>query len=230
MFFLLPESLPPEKRQSAGERRRRNGGMRTVVLAIRSPLGFIMIMAFLASFATANLEGTFALFTQIGLGFGEGELGVVFGVMGITMALTQGLLVGPALNRWGEPRMIQNGLVASAVGYVTLLFAVDLMSVIIIMVIMGIGNASMRPAINSLVSKRTPPSEQGSMMGVVNSYNSLGRIFGPIAGGLLFDYLGYQSPFIGGSLIFIVTFLLSIPLFRHDRDTQAARKAAQASL
>ena len=190
-------------------------------------MGFIMVMAFLASFASANLEATFALFTEVGLGFGEGELGVIFGVMGVTMALTQGLLVGPSIKRWGEARMIQIGLVASAAGYVGLLLAVDLTTVLIVFVIMGVGNAAMRPAINALASRRTPSDEQGTMMGVVNSYNSLGRIFGPISGGLIFDYIGYRSPFIFGAAIFLGTFLLSVPLFRRDREVDLEESKTQ---
>ena len=65
--------------------------MRSIFAALSGPLGFIMVLAFLASFASANLEATFALFTEVGLGFGEGKLGVIFGVMGITMALTRGI-------------------------------------------------------------------------------------------------------------------------------------------
>ena len=161
------------------------------------------------------------------MGFGAGELGVVFGVMGITMALTQGLLVGPTIRRWGEPRMIQIGLVASALGFIGLLFTVDMTTVLIVMVVMGVGNAAMRPAINSLVSKRTPPSHQGNMMGVVNSYNSLGRIFGPIAGGLMFDLLGYRSPYIFGAAVFMGTYALSVYFFRRDECRRPMRVALQ---
>ena len=65
------------------------------------------------------------------------------------------------------------------------------------------------------------------MMGIVNSYNSLGRIFGPLAGGVLFDTLGYQSPFVAGALIFFITFMLSFPLFRRDQAMQELDKAAE---
>jgi MFS transporter, DHA1 family, multidrug resistance protein len=229
MFFLLPESLTPEARRQARAQGRPNTGIKAVPGALRGPLGFVMVLAFLVSFASANLEATFALFTQASLGFGEREMGIVFGIMGVTMALTQGFLVGPTIRRWGEPRMIQIGLIASAAGFILLLFTVDITTVIAVMVIMGVGNAAMRPAVNSLVSKRTSPSKQGNMMGIVNSYNSLGRIFGPIAGGLLFDTLGYASPYIFGAAIFFGTFLLSIPLFRHDQETQEAQQTGDTA-
>ncbi len=218
VFFALPESLPEEARDKSEGSLRPGLGLRNVFLALSGPLGFIMIIAFLASFASANLEATFALFTEVSLGFGEAQMGVIFGAMGITMALTQGLLVGPWINRWGEMRMIQIGLVASAIGFVLLLFAFNIWTVVAIMVIMGVGNAALRPAVNSLVSKRTPAGRQGNMMGIVNSYNSLGRIFGPIVGGLLFDSLGFRSPYIFGALIFFMSYLISIPLFRRNAD------------
>jgi DHA1 family multidrug resistance protein-like MFS transporter len=230
MFFLLPESLPPEARKPADAQARRGTALRGLLVALSGPLAFILVIAFLSSFATANLEATFALFTEVGLGFGAADLGILFGVMGITMAFTQGFLVGPMIGRWGEARMIQLGLVASAVGYVALLFTFDMATVLLVMVVMGVGSAAMRPAITSLVSKRTTADKQGNMMGVVNSYNSLGRIFGPTTGGLLFDHLGYRSPYIFGAAIFFVTYLLSIVLFRRDdasrRDIAAQRSGA----
>lgn len=227
MFLVLPESLTPEARSHARSKGRPQIGLAGLFAALIGPLGFIMVLAFLASFASANLEATFALYTEASLGWGGNELGIMFGVMGVTMALTQGLMVGPVIRRWGEPLMIQIGLIASAVGFVLILFAWDMPSMLTVMIVMSIGNAAMRPAINSLVSKRTAPDEQGNMMGIVNSYNSLGRMFGPIAGGMLFDLLGIRSPYLFGAVIFAGTFAASIPLFRNDRRSQAAVTQAE---
>lgn len=216
-FFLLPESLSQARRQKAKAIRHRRSSMVEVLTALSGPLGFLLVLAFLASFASANLEGTFALFSEVHLGFGESEMGLVFGVMGVVMALTQGLMVGRFINRWGEERMIQVGLISSALGFFSLLTTSSLIGVLIVMAVMGLGNAAMRPAVNSLASKLVAPDEQGSAMGVVNSYNSLGRIFGPIVGGVLFDTLGYQWPYIFGGLVFMLTFGGSFFLFNRNR-------------
>ncbi len=191
------------------------------MLALRGPIGFILILAFLASFASANLEGTFALFAEEHLGFGAAEMGFVFGVMGVVMALTQGFMVGPFIKRWGEERMIQLGLLSSAAGFLLLVGTFNLVSVLVVMGVMGVGNAALRPAVSSLASKRSPADQQGSAMGVVNSYNSLGRIFGPIVGGVIFDLAGYQWPYIFGAALFFLIWLLSIALFRRNRSETA---------
>ena len=220
-YFLLPESLSATDRRRAQQRKRRGVGLATVWRSLFLPIGFILVLAFLASFASANLEGTFALFSQVHLGFGEAQMGVLFGIMGVVMALTQGFLVGPFINRWGEQRMIQVGLISSAIGFVLLLVTYDMLSISVVMAVMGIGNAALRPAVNSLASKRTAAAEQGVVMGVVNSYNSLGRIFGPLLGGFVFDALGYQWPYLIGAVVFAVTWVLSILLFSRHGDDEA---------
>jgi len=185
--------------------------------ALFGPIGFVLILAFLASFASANLEGTFALFSEAHLGFGAAQMGTLFAIMGIVMALTQAFLVGRFINRWGESRMIQVGLISSALSYILLIYTFDMPSMVAVLSIMGIGNAALRPAVNSLASKRAPADEQGAIMGIVNSYNSLGRVFGPIVGGVIFDQLGYEAPYIVGAVLFFLIFWLSFSLFRRNQ-------------
>ena len=130
VFFLLPESLPQAAQQQARTRRlEHNGivqGMVDVWHAASKPVGFILVLAFLASFASSNLLATFALFSQAHLGFGEAEMGLIFGVMGVVMALTQGVLVGPFIKHWGEGWLLNLGLFGSGLGYLLLLTSTNL--------------------------------------------------------------------------------------------------------
>lgn len=219
-LLMLPESLSLEARTRARAQREHTSlgeSLRDILSALTGPIGFVLIIAFFATFANANLQGTFALFSQAHLGFGESEMGLVFGVMGGAMALGQGLLVGRMINRWGEERMIQVGLISSAIGYLLLLVTFNLVSIMVVMAVMGLGSAALNPAVNSLASKRSSPDEQGHAMGMVGSYNSLGRIFGPVVGGALFDLLGYQWPYLVGSVVFLLVYLGSILLFARER-------------
>jgi DHA1 family multidrug resistance protein-like MFS transporter len=98
-----------------------------------------------------------------------------------------------------------------------LLVTYNLASIMVVMAVMGLGSAALNPAVNSLASKRSSPDEQGQAMGMVGSYNSLGRIFGPVAGGALFDLLGYQWPYLVGAAVFFCVYLGSILLFARER-------------
>lgn len=231
--LLLPESRSKAAqlaaRQKPNSRRGPLGNLADVWKALLGPIGFILLLAFLASFASANLEGTFALFSQEHLGFGESQMGLLFGIMGIVMALTQAFLVGRFINTWGEQRMIQVGLVSSAIGYFCLLFTYDMLSVAVVMAVMGVGNAALRPAVNSLASKRSSADQQGAVMGVVNSYNSLGRIFGPILGGFIFDALGYQWPYITGGILFFLIWGLSFFLFQRNQEATEPMLTAEGT-
>ena len=80
----------------------------------------------------------------------------------------------------------------------------------------SLANALLIPAITSLTSKRAT-LDQGVTMGLSNSFVSLGRIFGPTLGGLVFD-LHWGLPFITASAVMLIGFFVSL---RTLRDTQS---------
>jgi DHA1 family multidrug resistance protein-like MFS transporter len=78
-----------------------------------------------------------------------------------------------------------------------------------------LGNAMLRPATASLISKRTP-SGQGISMGLNNSFMSLGRILGPLWAGFVFD-LGFQLPYYSGALMMTLGLVVSVFLLEGKR-------------
>jgi DHA1 family multidrug resistance protein-like MFS transporter len=81
-------------------------------------------------------------------------------------------------------------------------------------------NALLIPAITSLTSKRTT-LDQGLTMGLSNSFVSLGRIFGPTLGGLVFD-LNWGLPFVTASVVMMIGFLLSLRWMKQKHEIQTA--------
>jgi multidrug resistance protein len=215
-YFFLPESLAAASQLVAKARPRAGFGMAGLTQALFGPIGFVLVLSFLSNFASANLQGTFALFSEAQFGAGKSELGILFGTMGVAMALAQGFLIGPLIKRWGEQRTIQLGLLSNGVGYVGFLFAVNVWTMMPSMLLMGMGFAAMMPSVNSFVSKRGDQEQQGMNMGVVNSFSSLGRVFGPIVGGLIFDLVGPQWPYVVGAIIFFAALLFAVVQFRRD--------------
>jgi MFS transporter, DHA1 family, multidrug resistance protein len=226
--FFLPESLTEASRAAAKLRPRAQLGMHGLSKALSGPIGFVLVLAFLSNFASANLQGTFALFSETQFGAGKSELGILFGAMGISMAAAQGFLIGPMIRRWGEQRTIQLGLFCNGTGYVGFLFADSIWTMIPSMLLMGMGFAAMMPSVNSWVSKRGASDQQGMNMGIVNAFASLGRVFGPIAGGLLFDLMGHQWPYLVGAGIFFVAFLFANVQFRRDARVRPGPISASA--
>lgn len=213
-FLIVPETHPAEKRTpAAGPAAKQTSRLHMLVNALRGPMAFLMILAALTSFGVAQLESTGALFAKARFNAGEAEMGFLFMVMGATGVFTQFVLVGRVIKRIGERRAIQLSLLSGGLCFMMFGVIVDGFTAVITVILMGLTGAFLRPALNALVSRSAPPSEQGVAMGLINSFYSLGMVFGPITGGLIFDQLGIAWPFYSAGLIHIAALLASFSLF-----------------
>jgi len=165
-------------------------------------------MAFLVSFGLTNFQGIFGYYALKKLGYGTEEVGWILAVAGLVAALTQGALTGPLTKRWGEATVIKATLLASAITFALLLAANSLAAVLLTTGLFTLPNALLRPAVMSLTSKRAG-SRQGKAMGLNNSFNSLGRVVGPIWAGFAFD-LNYNLPYLSGAAIMLIGFLAGL--------------------
>ncbi|MGF7185916.1 multidrug resistance protein [Desulfitispora alkaliphila] len=199
IIIFLPESLLEEERTEKKSKRP------SLTKGLQSSIGVLLVVAFIVSFAAANLEATFAYFASDNFGFGEKEMGLAFMIMGIVTVVQQGLVVGYVINRFGEKAIMLAGLFITASAYLLVLSAVGLVSLIFFIALSGVGMGLLRPAMNSLVSKQTP-FNQGVSMGMVGSFDSLGRIIGPIWGGFTYMF-GTSYPYITGAIIMFSVFL-----------------------
>jgi len=211
-WAYLPESLPRERRV-VGTPEKKPHRLLELALALRSELALYFVIAFLTSFAAANLEGIFAYFSLDKFGFGSREMGIIFTVIGVVSVLMQGLLVGPAINKLGENRLILAGLVTTAVGFILLTRSWNLVSLTAFVALNMAGGALIRPGLSSAVSKQTRTG-QGATMGVMGSFDSLGRIVGPVLAGWLYHF-SINLPYFVGAGLMLLGALIALPTFRH---------------
>jgi DHA1 family multidrug resistance protein-like MFS transporter len=208
VLLFLPESLPVEARRRAAIRLKPSVQLRQLWQALSGPLGALLFMAFLVSFGLTNFQGIFGYYALKKYGYGTEEVGWILAVVGLVAALTQGVLTGPLTKRWGEAMVIKATLVASAITFALLLTANSLATVLITTGLFTVPNALLRPAVMSLTSKHAG-ERQGAAMGLNNSFNSLGRVVGPVWAGFAFD-LNYNWPYTSGAVIMFVGFLISL--------------------
>jgi predicted MFS family arabinose efflux permease len=128
------------------------------------------------------------------------------------LVVLQGFLVGRAINRIGEPRLILFGMLVTAAGFYLLTLAHSFLTVTIFLTINMSGGAFLRPAINSTVSKRTLAG-QGATMGLIGSFDSLGRMAGPVWAGMVYK-LGVNFPFYTGAAITCIAMVTSAFVLR----------------
>ena len=212
--LFLPESLAPAERQRSAIQIRPVAQLRELWRALSGPLGVLLFMAFLVSFGLTCFQAIFGLYALEKFGYGTEEVGWILTVAGVVSAVTQGTLTGPLTKRWGEAAVIKVTLLASAIGFGLLLTANTLPAILLTTGVFIMPNALLRPAVISLTSKQAD-TRQGVAMGLNNSFNSLGRIAGPIWAGFAFD-LNTAYPYLSGAAIMFVGFVLSLVWVRRQ--------------
>jgi predicted MFS family arabinose efflux permease len=89
------------------------------------------------------------------------------------------------------------------------------------MTLLGLGAGLIGPAIQTLVSLEADDDERGAVQGVYQSALALGRVFGPLLAGPLFDGLGASAPFAAGAVLSAAALVLASLAMR----TRARRAA-----
>ena len=72
---------------------------------------------------------------------------------------------------------------------------------LVAMVPLAIGGGILRPAINSLITKRVEHQEVGGMLGISSSFSSAANAIAPLIGGIMFQAIGPRSPFLAGGIL-----------------------------
>jgi DHA1 family multidrug resistance protein-like MFS transporter len=214
IYLLLPESLPAEARRTAT-----SGGLgeqvRLVRKALLSPIGALLLLAFVITFGITTFYGIFALYVLERFGYGAKEVGAILMGMGLVSAVGQGLLSGPATKRWGEARVIRVAVLGGAVAYLLMLPATSAVALLLAIGFFILATALLIPALLALTS-RLATLEQGITMGLSNSAMSLGRIAGPLLGGFVFD-LNIIYPFLAGAAVMFAGFVITLTGLQQER-------------
>jgi multidrug resistance protein len=217
-WFLLPESLPSEKRgtrQTAGRLEAFQGAL------ARPALPLVLLFSFLVMMAFSAFEAMFALFAAARFGYGATTIGYLFAWVGIVLAVVQGLLVGRVVPRVGEHRLVPAAILLMALALAGHALAPNVPILMTAMALLAVGMGFNSPATLSMVSRLADPADQGTTLGVSQSLASLARIVGPAWGGLAFDRFGSTVPFLLSAALMLVACAISVAAVRGFRAEQA---------
>ena len=214
VIALLPESLHTVEDGEQREEQHEWISPRQIFrwTTLKSPFNSLFLVAFFSAFAIAGLEVTLPLFIEKGWNYGEREMGWMFMIMGAVVVPMQGILLGRLINKFGERRLILVGLFFNALGLALLPNAFSFVTLTVCITLTGIGNQLIRPTNSSWISKQTQIG-QGTAIGIMDAFLSLGRILGPLLGGWLYERGTYPYVVLAGILV-IATLCLYIPLRR----------------
>lgn len=177
-YFVLPESLPRERRSPRFDWRHANP-LGAVVLLRRYPQVFgLASVFFLINLAQFSLNSTYVLYTDYRYGWGPQVVGYTLGLVGLLSGLVQAVLVRRLMPVFGERRLILAGLTLCVVGYVLFGLAPVAWLFVAGIPFLCLGGLAGPPA-QALLTQQVDPHEQGRLQGALTSLASLAGIFGP---------------------------------------------------
>lgn len=151
------------------------------------PMYFIaFLLIFVTSFGLAAFESLFSLFFDHKFGFTPKDIAIVITGGAIVGAVVQVALFDRLAKWLGEIKLIRYCLGISAVLVILMTTVSSYYSILLTTFVLFTGFDLMRPAITSYLSK-IAGNEQGFVGGMNSTFTSIGNIFGPILGGVLFD-------------------------------------------
>ena len=233
-LFRLGESLPVEERHTTPTSLRLldfrvlQGAAEKGTL-IR--LLWIMLVA-TAGFAVLHAVLTFFIIDTLGLdvdeqaGHASRLAGYVFCWIGFLTAMVQGGLIGRLVKKHGEASLMLTGLFLMAVGLALMPTSHSLGVLFLVTTPLAIGSALNSATLPALMTFHSPGKQRGEVLGLNSSMGSIGRIIGPLLGGLLYD-VRTSAPFEVGAVLCFVAMIVGFGIPR-DRPGEAPVAEADA--
>ncbi len=219
-YFILPESLPKEKRRAFNLKRANPLGSFKQIKAF--PLvGGLFLVFFLLNLGQSATQATWTYFTMEKFAWDQKMVGYSLGIVGICVAIVQGGLTRIVIPKIGESRAVIVGLFFTIAGLLGIAFSPTGFVVLLFILPYSLGGFT-QPAIQGIMANRTEDSQQGELQGIFTGLMSLTTIFGPPLMSGLFGY--FTSPasslyfpgssFTMGAILCVFAMLIAIRTLR----------------
>jgi DHA1 family tetracycline resistance protein-like MFS transporter len=207
-LVVLPESLKPENRMAFSWKRANPfGALR--LLRSHAELTGLALVNFLLYFAHHVFSAVFVLYAAYRYGWGASEVGVLLAMVGLLDMLVQGVLVGPAVKRWGDRAVMVFGLVGGGIGIACMGLAPTGLAFTLAMLPNALWGLAM-PTLQSLMTQRVSESEQGQLQGANMSVASIAGVVSPLFFGFVYSASVGANPLIPhpGTSFFLASLVL----------------------
>jgi MFS transporter, DHA1 family, tetracycline resistance protein len=177
-FFILPESLPKERRAAFSLRKANPLGSLKLLRSHPELFGLATAM-FLYYNAHESLPSMFVLYTDYRYHWSAQLTGWALAGVGVGSTIVSAALISLAIKHLGELRTLFTGMLCGVIGFA--LFALAPSTAIFLIGIpflslWGLGS----PPMQSLMSKRVGPSEQGQLQGALMSLFGVAGMIAPL--------------------------------------------------
>ncbi|MBM3446484.1 MAG: TCR/Tet family MFS transporter [Bacteroidetes bacterium] len=161
-------------------------GLRQIAKAFGKPeLRGLFAVSFLMVFGF----NFFTQFIQVYLikrfDYGQGDIGTLFGYLGLWIALTQGLLLRPVSARISPAPILRVSLLLMGLAVMGILLPDQSVLLFAVLPLVSLGQGFSSPNLLSLISNKADSSMQGEILGINQSVNSFAQLLPPLIGGFI---------------------------------------------
>lgn len=182
---------------------------------VKAPVtGQVLLIFFVITFSFSSIPVTVPLLAIDYYGFTEVEMSYVFIFIGLIQVFLQGFAMRRLVKALGEEKLIVSGPLLIMFGILSMPLLRSILFFGLSNILISVGVGVTNTAIPGLISLRSPPEKQGSVLGITQSVGSIARIPGPILSGIMAEFLGLNTSFLFGALILIIPFILGCRVFR----------------
>jgi len=165
-----------------------------------------------------------ALFLAVQHGVTEKSIAFFFTYIGTLSVVARAVILGKAVDTFGEARLSRIGLALMALGLATLPLAPPRAWILLALsvALLPLGTAFTFPCVTALLSRVIPATERGLYMGVQQTFGGLSRVIFPIVLGLAYDHIGRGAPFWISAAFVFGTIFLGLGMEEYTRPKPAA--------
>ncbi len=234
-YFVLPESLPPDRRSGFSWKRANPVGALMLLKRYPQVAGLAAVL-FLFQLAHYVFNSVFVLYADYRYGWGQQQVGYVLAGVGVLGAFVQAWLARRAVASLGERRTLLLGVVAGIAGFCLYGFASTGWVFLLAMPIGALWGLA-NPAAQSIMTRQVDPHEQGRLQGSVSSLASTAGIFGPTLFTSVFAlFIGAHAPvhlpgapFLLSAALLVVALAIAAYAMRHYRTPDLDETAVRAN-
>lgn len=168
----------------------------------------LIVLASVAWFSLATLEGTFGRLLKDVWGYGQLEFGILFSFESIIALGVQSLGLVFLTKYFKENRLLIGGYLLQGIGLAMTPFVPNLAGLFAASLFYAFGLSVANPTVNGMCSRAVSPDRQGEVFGVIQSARSIGFMAGPLLGGILFDFKNWLPYAVAGGICVLVAVIV----------------------
>lgn len=219
--ILLVQTLFFETLKEKGTRRLSLlTGFRNIAYSFKTPnLRVIFAVSLLLTLGFAFFTQFFAVALIDKFSFSESDIGLFYAWVGVWLVITQGFLVPRLAKKYAPSSLLKITIFTLGASIFLVIFPENVTWEYAIAPLIAFSQGISAPNLISVISNQASASQQGEILGINQSMQSLGAAIPPIIGGYL-TAMNSLYPLVASTVVILLSWLVYVMFFKEGKTTE----------